>query len=397
VGSEQPFGVYVHWPFCAAKCPYCDFNSHVTREPPDEAAFLQAYAAEIAHMERLAPGRTVTSIFFGGGTPSLMRPETVGAILGQIAANWRLASDAEITLEANPSSVEAGRFRGYRDAGVNRLSLGVQSLDDRQLKLLGRLHDVRMALDAIALAQEIFPRMSFDLIYARPGQTPEEWERELRQALSFSAGHLSLYQLTIEDGTPFHDLHRAGRLAVPDADAAADLYDLTQELTGAAGLQRYEVSNHARPGDESRHNLVYWRYFDYAGIGPGAHGRLTQAGARIATHTLKGPQAWRQAVLRDGHGLAGTSTLSQREAADEMLVMGMRLGEGLDLDRLAGLTGLVPDSAAIERLAGYGLLETPQAGRLRVTAQGFLLVNAIVAELSRSLEAAPDPVRTRSA
>src|SRR5581483_9580216 len=274
VTSNAPFAVYVHWPFCLSKCPYCDFNSHVRHGGIDEARFLRAYLAEIGHWAGLAPGRRVTSVFFGGGTPSLMSPVTVGAILDAVARHWSVEADAEVTLEANPSSVEAGRFRGYRAAGVHRVSLGVQSFNDGELRFLGRLHNVAEARRAIELARAIFPRLSFDLIYARPGQTPDTWRAELGEALRLAADHLSLYQLTIEDGTPFAALYRAGKLKPPDEDASADLYAVTQEVCDRAGLPAYEISNHARPGAECRHNLVYWRYGEYAGIGPGAHGRL---------------------------------------------------------------------------------------------------------------------------
>jgi len=271
--AEESFGVYVHWPFCLSKCPYCDFNSHVRREPIDEPRFVRAFAAEIAATAARAPGRTVSTIFFGGGTPSLMQPATIAAVLDSIAQHWQVAPNAEITLEANPTSVEATRFRGYRTAGVNRVSLGVQALDDRILTELGRLHTAREALDAVAIARTVFGRYSFDLIYTRPGQQPAEWQRELKIALAEAGEHLSLYQLTIEPDTPFAALYAAGKLKLPDEDTARALYDTTQEICAAHGLPAYEVSNHARPGAECRHNLVYWRAHEYAGIGPGAHGR----------------------------------------------------------------------------------------------------------------------------
>ncbi len=286
------FGIYVHWPFCLSKCPYCDFNSHVRHGAIDEARFVRAFTAEIAATAARTPGRTVSTIFFGGGTPSLMQPATVGAILDAIARHWPVASDVEVTLEANPTSVEATRFRGFRAAGVNRVSLGVQALDDEALKQLGRLHSAREALAAVAIARATFDRYSFDLIYARPGQTPQAWAVELERAIAEAGEHLSLYQLTIEQETPFFALHAAGKLVTPDDDTARALYDTTQAVCAGAGLPAYEISNHARPGAECRHNLVYWRAHEYAGIGPGAHGRLDIDGTRYATATEKRPEAW---------------------------------------------------------------------------------------------------------
>ncbi|MFD0938178.1 radical SAM family heme chaperone HemW, partial [Methylobacterium trifolii] len=285
-GPDHPtrdagFGIYLHWPFCASKCPYCDFNSHVRHAPVDEPRYLAAFRAEIAHVAARTPGRTVTSVFLGGGTPSLMRPETVAGLLEAVAAAWAMAPEAEITLEANPTSVEAGRFRGYRTAGVNRVSLGVQAFDDASLKALGRLHSAAEAFEAIRIAQTAFARTSFDLIYARPGQTPAAWRAELTDAVARAAEHLSLYQLTIEPGTPFFGLAAAGRLVPPDDEVSRALYDVTQDVCGAAGLPAYEISNHARPGAQSRHNLLYWRYGEYAGIGPGAHGRLVTGAGRL--------------------------------------------------------------------------------------------------------------------
>ncbi|MFZ1815507.1 MAG: radical SAM family heme chaperone HemW [Rhizobiaceae bacterium] len=380
--SDQAFGVYVHWPFCAAKCPYCDFNSHVRHNPVDQALFVEAYRRELAHMASLSPGRTVTSIFFGGGTPSLMEPATVQAILDAIAGHWSIAPDAEISLEANPSSVEAGRFRGYRAAGVNRVSLGVQSLDDEQLRFLGRLHDAREARKAIAVARDIFPRMSFDMIYARPGQDMKSWERELSDALGLCADHLSLYQLTIEAGTPFFDLDRKGRLKVPDQDCAAELYELTQEITSAAGIPAYEVSNHAAKGAECRHNLVYWRYQDYVGTGPGAHGRLTLDGAKWATATWRNPEKWWQAASVDGHGMEVFESLLPVEAADEMLLMGLRLSEGVDLARHEEMAGHTCDPLRIRFLEEQGLVRQVGNSRLQVTQAGLLVLDAIVADLA---------------
>ena len=380
--NAEPFGVYVHWPFCAAKCPYCDFNSHVRHSPLDQAVFGEAYAREIAHMASLSPGREVTSIFFGGGTPSLMEVATVGKILDEISNNWAVASDCEITLEANPTSVEAERFRGYRSAGVNRLSMGVQSLDDAELKRLGRLHSAEEAIGAIHLARETFPRLSFDLIYSRPGQHAANWQAELNAALDLAADHLSLYQLTIEEGTPFFDLQEKGRLVIPDQDRAAELYELTLDITAARGLPAYEISNHAAPGAECQHNLVYWRYRDYAGIGPGAHGRLVIDGAKHATSTLKSPEDWWQKAMVDGHGMEAFERLSAEETGDEFLLMGLRLMEGIDPARYERLSGRTLDGSRIANLASDGFIEMGRSGKLRVTRSGSLLLDAIVADLA---------------
>ena len=380
--NAEPFGVYVHWPFCAAKCPYCDFNSHVRHSQLDQAVFGEAYAREIARMASLSPGREVTSIFFGGGTPSLMEVATVGKILDEISNNWAVASDCEITLEANPTSVEAERFRGYRSAGVNRLSMGVQSLDDAELKRLGRLHSAEEAIGAIHLARETFRRLSFDLIYSRPGQHAANWEAELNAALDLAADHLSLYQLTIEEGTPFFDLQEKGRLVIPDQDRAAELYELTLDITAARGLPAYEISNHAAPGAECQHNLVYWRYRDYAGIGPGAHGRLVIDGAKHATSTLKSPEDWWQKAMVDGHGMEAFERLSAEETGDEFLLMGLRLMEGIDPARYERLSGRTLDASRIANLASDGFIETGRSGKLRVTRSGSLLLDAIVADLA---------------
>ncbi|MGU3662656.1 radical SAM family heme chaperone HemW [Methylobacterium sp. A49B] len=379
---DAGFGIYLHWPFCAAKCPYCDFNSHVRHGGVDESRFLDAFRAEIANAAGRTPGRAVTSVFLGGGTPSLMQPATVAGLLDAVAAHWTVASDAEITLEANPSSVEAGRFRGYRAAGINRVSLGVQALDDTALKALGRLHDVAQALDAIRVAQAVFDRTSFDLIYARSDQTPELWRAELREALDRAAEHLSLYQLTIEPGTPFHGLAAAGKLVIPDDDTGRALYDVTQELCAGAGLPAYEISNHARPGAESRHNLLYWRYGEYAGIGPGAHGRLVTAHGRVGTITERSPEAWLARVERDGHGIVETEMLSAADQADEFLVMGLRLAEGIDPARYAALKGRPLNGNRVGMLVGDGLLERRPGGRIAATARGAPVLNALVAELA---------------
>ncbi len=382
--NDEPaaFGVYVHWPFCLSKCPYCDFNSHVRHAAIDEPRFARAFAAEIAATAARAPGRTVSSIFFGGGTPSLMQPATIAAVLDSISRHWHVAADAEITLEANPTSVEAARFRGYRLAGVNRVSLGVQALDDRALGALGRLHSAREALDAVAIARSVFDRYSFDLIYARPQQTPAEWAEELKLALAEAAEHLSLYQLTIEQETPFATLHAAGKLIIPDDDTARALYDTTQEVCAAHGLVAYEISNHARPGSECRHNLVYWRAQEYAGVGPGAHGRLDIDGARHATATEKRHEAWLQRVERDGHGLITDDVLTREEMAAEFLLMGLRLAEGIDPARYTALMNRPLDPVRIAALREHGLVETTDAGRLRVSMPGFPVLDAVVADLA---------------
>jgi len=379
------FGIYVHWPFCASKCPYCDFNSHVRAGGIDEARFLAAYQRELAHWATMRREPTVHSVFFGGGTPSLMSATTVGTILDTIARHWRIAPDAEITLEANPSSVEAARFRAYRAAGVNRVSLGVQSFDDAQLKALGRLHSATEAKAGIAVARETFERFSFDLIYARPRQTPEDWRRELGQALDLADRHLSLYQLTIEPETPFAQLHAAGKLAVPDPDAALALYEITQEMTERAGLPAYEISNHAAPGEESRHNLLYWRYGEYVGVGAGAHGRLILDGRRHAIVTEKQPERWLERVEKTGHGAIEITPLSAAEQADEALLMGLRLAEGLDLDRLAAVGGLAPAANTIDDLIGLELLEWCGPRRLRAAKDGRFVLNEVVLQLAAAL------------
>ncbi len=376
------FGVYVHWPFCLSKCPYCDFNSHVRHAAIDEDRFARAFVREIETTAARAPGREVTSIFLGGGTPSLMQPQTVGRILDAIGQHWRVASDAEVTLEANPTSVEATRFRGYRAAGVNRVSLGVQALDDASLKMLGRLHSAREALDAVAIARSAFERYSFDLIYARPDQTPEMWAGELRHAIAEAAEHLSLYQLTIEEGTPFFGLHAAGKLKTPDESLARALYDVTQEICGEHGLPAYEISNHARAGAECRHNLVYWRGEEYAGIGPGAHGRLDSGGLRHAIATEKRPEAWLMRVEATGHGVVTDDILNSEERADEYLLMGLRLNEGIDPGRYATLSGRALDPGRIALLTAEGAITVDDDGRLRVTQSGFPVLDAVVADLA---------------
>jgi oxygen-independent coproporphyrinogen-3 oxidase len=372
--DKTPLALYVHWPFCVSKCPYCDFNSHV-RDTVDQDAWRDALLADLAHEARALPGRTLGSIFFGGGTPSLMPPATVAAILDAAQTHWPPTADIEITLEANPSSVEAARFADIAAAGVNRVSLGLQSLDAAALRFLDRAHGVDEGLVALATAQRHFGRVSFDLIYALPDQSLAAWEAELARALSFGTEHLSLYQLTIEPGTRFATEAARGRLTIPDGDAAADLFEATRALTNAAGIPAYETSNHARPGAESRHNLTYWRYRDYAGIGPGAHGRR----GGLATQRHKKPENWLSGVARNGHGLQIEDPLVPHDRASEALVMGLRLREGVDLTHVAALAGgTAPiDWAQVERLAAQGLV-AQDPGRLRVSEAGTLLLDAIL-------------------
>ena len=379
---SEKFGVYVHWPFCAAKCPYCDFNSHVRHGGIDEARFVAAYRREIASMAERTPGRAISSIFFGGGTPSLMSERTVAAILDELACRWDIEDTVEVSLEANPNSADADRFRGYRDAGVNRLSLGVQALNDDDLKKLGRLHDAKEALDAIALARKTFPRLSFDLIYARPEQSVVQWSAELTAAIGYAADHLSLYQLTIEPETPFKALYDAGKLIVPGNDLAADLYTATQEICAEHGLPAYEISNHAAPGAECRHNLLYWRYGEYVGVGPGAHGRLIDGDTRRATATEQHPERWLERVEESGTGLITDDLLTAEETGDEFLLMGLRLTEGVDLSRYEALTGRRLSSVRRTDLISHGLVEEIRGGRLRTTASGALVLDAIVADLA---------------
>ena len=376
------FGVYVHWPFCASKCPYCDFNSHVHRGPFDEDAYVRAYEREIAYAAELTPGRIVQSIFFGGGTPSLMSPSATGRIIDAIASHWAVEDGAEITLEANPTSVEVDRFRGFRTAGVNRVSLGVQSLRPGPLAELGRLHTVDQAVAAVRVAQSVFDRSSFDLIYARPKQTLEDWEDELKEALWMAQGHISLYQLTIEQGTRYFDLHRAGKLQMPDEDLSADFYELTQELTAEAGMPAYEISNHARPGQESQHNMLYWRYGEYAGIGPGAHGRLMINNQRHATAAEKMPFDWQKKVVAKGHGMVVDDVLTWEEQGDEYLVMGLRLKEGISPSRFTAISGRQISARQIDTLKGYGFVETLPNGNIRVTDRGWPVLDAVVADLA---------------
>ncbi len=378
--AAEPLARYIHWPFCVSKCPYCDFNSHVRAEV-DMDQWRTALLADLAREAALTPGRPLSSIFFGGGTPSLMPPQIVSALIAAAERHWGFTPDIEITLEANPSSVEAARFADIAAAGVNRVSLGLQALEDAALHFLGRAHDVREGLSALDTAQAAFARVSFDLSYARPGQDEASWEAELARALAFGTGHLSLYQLTIEPGTRFATLVAQGKLAPADPDHGATLYELTQAMTGAVGIPAYEISNHARAGQESRHNLTYWRYGDYLGIGPGAHGRR----GGMATLRHKKPENWMAAVERKGDGLQSAVPLAPDEQATEALLMGLRLGEGVDLERIARLSGLARDAlvdeAAIGRLAALGLVQREAAHRLRVLPPGMLLLDAILPEI----------------
>jgi len=377
--ADEPIALYVHWPFCVSKCPYCDFNSHV-RASIDSDAWRAALLSDLAHEAALNGGRRLSSIFFGGGTPSLMPPDIVGALIDAATRHWRPTGDIEITLEANPSSVEAARFADLAAAGVNRVSLGLQSLENEALHFLGRAHDVREGLAALEVAQSTFGRVNFDLIYARPGQSLADWESELARGLSFGTDHLSLYQLTIEPGTRFATLVAQGKLNPADPDHAADLYEQTQAMTAAAGIPAYEISNHARPGQESRHNLTYWRYGDYVGVGPGAHGRRDG----LATLRHRKPENWMTAVERNGHGLQGEEPLDGRDRAREALLMGLRLAEGVDLDRIARLSGLpvdmLVDRDAVARIAGHGMIRQ-DGQRLRVDPAGMLLLDAILPEI----------------
>jgi putative oxygen-independent coproporphyrinogen III oxidase len=380
----NPLAIYIHWPFCQSKCPYCDFNSYARRTIGEEQ-YLEAALSELDHYAAETRGRPLSSIFFGGGTPSLMMPRTVGELLDKIAALWPVESACEITLEANPSSVESDRFEGYRIAGVNRVSIGVQSLLDEQLRFLGRLHTAAEARHALEVAGRCFERISFDLIYARPGQTEFEWCSELREALALARGHLSLYQLTIEPETAFFDLYRQGKLRTPGADLSADLYTLTQEMCEAAGLPAYEVSNHAAPGQESRHNLTYWRYGDYVGIGPGAHGRLTAGERKYATAAEKAPAAWYAKVNVCGSGCEERFELHTRQQAEEAVLMGLRLREGLDLAVLSAKTGFSPALQVIAPLEAEGLLQR-DGDWLKTTMRGRLVLNALVEAIAAGLE-----------
>jgi len=382
--DQGDLAVYIHWPFCLSKCPYCDFNSHV-RDGIDQRRWRRALIADLDHVAGETAGRRVTSIFFGGGTPSLMEPATVAALLDRAAARWRLGGEVEVTLEANPSSVEAARFRALRHAGVNRLSLGVQALDDRALRFLGRGHDAAQALAAIDQARQHFDRFSFDLIYGRPGQTLAAWRDELDWAVTLAGDHLSVYQLTIEPGTAFAAAAR-GDFTLPDDDLAGALYEATQTALDHAGLAAYEISNHARPGGESRHNLTYWRYGDYVGIGPGAHGRLTADGGKVATRQLRAPETWLAAVESGGHGRQESLRLAPGDQRREMLMMGLRLAEGVEHARFHAETGAeieaALDTVRLDDLVDGGFVVLDERG-LRATAAGRQRLNAILAVLVR--------------
>ena len=380
--KPSAFGIYVHWPFCKAKCPYCDFNSHVRHQAVDTVGFAASLVTELKWMAERTQGRIVSSIFFGGGTPSLMPPAAVAQVLDAISALWLVDAQSEITLEANPTSVEAANFRGYRVAGVNRVSVGVQALDEADLKALGRQHTPEEALQAFRLAAKIFPRVSFDMIYARPRQTLENWRAELTRALAEQQGHMSLYQLTIEPETRYAHLFAAGLLKIPDEDLAADLYDLTQELTAKAGLECYEISNHAKPSHESQHNLLYWRYGEYAGVGPGAHGRLVDGNNVLATATEKHPETWRQLVETQGHGLIQIEDTPMASQAREQLLMGLRIDEGIDLIRYESLAGKPMDQRKISAMMELGLVAMSGNSRLAATQSGRRVLNSVIAELA---------------
>lgn len=377
--TGDPLALYIHWPFCVSKCPYCDFNSHV-RDGIDVDAWRAALLADMSHEAALEPGRPLASIFFGGGTPSLMPPALVGDLLSAAEQHWGFAPDIEITLEANPNSVEAARFADIASAGVNRVSLGLQALEDEALHFLGRAHSVKEGLAALDTAQSVFSRVSFDLIYARPDQSEADWQAELAQALSYGTGHLSLYQLTIEPGTRFATLVAQGKLTPADPDHGATLYELTQDMTGTAGIPAYEISNHARPGEQSRHNLTYWRYGDYLGIGPGAHGRR----GGVASLRHKKPENWMSAVSRNGHGIQSEEPLPAEDRAREALLMGLRLGEGVDLAHIAARSGVsesqLIDAQAVHQLQRHGLVRL-EGSHLQIAPSGMLLLDAILPEI----------------
>ncbi len=373
------FGLYVHWPFCQAKCPYCDFNSHVSREI-DQSRWLRAYLSELDRVAAETSGRVLNTVFFGGGTPSLMDPEVVAAILERVRRLWPTSNDMEITLEANPGSVEAGKFVAFRDGGVNRISMGIQALNDRDLQRLGRIHSVDEAKKAFEIARKTFDRVSFDLIYARQDQTLSQWQSELREALSMAIDHLSLYQLTIEHGTAFGDRYERGKLrGLPEDDLAADMYEVTQEICAQAGMLSYEVSNYAASGSESRHNKVYWRYGDYVGIGPGAHGRMTLNGQRYAVESWRNPTKWLDSA-EDRNGENVRETISKDGQASELLLMGLRLTEGVSLSRYAALAGKPLEGERVENLIDLGIIKR-EGDILRVLPQGRMVLNSVLAEL----------------
>ena len=381
--DPRGFGIYIHWPFCKAKCPYCDFNSHV-RERIEEESWRESYLKELAHYAAMVPGRTVSSIFFGGGTPSLMNPVTAEAIIDAVARHWRIANDVEITLEANPTSVETGKLRDFRGAGVNRISMGIQALDDADLKFLGRQHSQQEALQALGLAAETFDRFTFDLIYARPGQSVAAWEAELRRALTFAADHISLYQLTIETGTVFEQAYARGDFALPPEDVQAELYEMTAAILGDAGMADYEISNYANPGSESRHNLTYWRYGDYVGIGPGAHGRLTLDDRKLATRQHRAPERWLEMVAEQGHATRQFDEVDRDARLAELTMMGLRLAEGIPLTRFEAEGGrsfaACIDAARLARLGEAGFLQLGD-GRLKATQAGRQRLDAVLVEL----------------
>ncbi|UWR30029.1 radical SAM family heme chaperone HemW [Sulfitobacter sp. W002] len=379
--QQGGFGLYIHWPFCEAKCPYCDFNSHVSRRI-DQAAWRDAYLAELQRAADETPGRVLNAVFFGGGTPSLMNPDVVADIIAAIRRHWPTANDLELTLEANPGSVEAGRFAAYRQAGVSRVSMGIQALNDPDLKRLGRLHSAKEAMTAFDIARNTFERVSFDLIYGRQDQTAAQWEAELKQALSLAIDHISLYQLTIEQGTAFGDRYARGKLrGLPDEGLGADMFTLTQDICNDMGMPAYEVSNHARDGAQSRHNLIYWRYGDYIGIGPGAHGRLTLGGQKLATVAYSNPQRWLDGVAK-GEAEKPRTAISRSEQATEFLLMGLRLKEGVDLARYTDIAGHEIDEKAVDHLQDIGMAKR-EAGRLIVSDQGVIVLNAVIETLLR--------------
>jgi len=381
--AEDQLSLYIHWPFCKFKCPYCDFNSHV-RERVEHKDWASAYIRELQYYRELIGPRHIQSIFFGGGTPSLMEPATVATVIDTIHDLWGLPQGTEVTLEANPTSVEINKLQGFKTAGVNRVSLGIQALNDADLKRLGRQHSAAEGVAAFGVASKIFSRFSFDLIYARPDQTPDLWRAELAEALKMAGGHMSLYQLTIEEGTQYHTLHQRGELIVPDDDAGATLYEITQEMTEGAGLPAYEISNHARPGDESRHNMVYWRYGDYAGVGPGAHGRLTLDGEKFATRAHRAPEMWMERVNAKGHGAHDMEPVDAKDRGRELLLMGLRLMEGVSLANFqketdTGLSDFV-NPKRVKMLEDEGLL-TLADNRLTATVKGRQRLNAVLAYL----------------
>ena len=374
------FGVYIHWPFCMHKCPYCDFNSHVSREI-DQKQWREALLSDIRSSAEELPDRKVDTVFFGGGTPSLMPPETVAAVIEELRVVWRLSPEAEISLEANPTSVEAGRFAGYSDAGVNRVSMGIQSLRDADLKALGRMHTVAEARAAFDVARKQFDRVSFDLIYARQNQTVDDWEKELTEAIDMAVDHLSLYQLTIEKGTRFGEMYERGTLRnLPNDSVATDMYFRTQEVCEQHGLPAYETSNHARPGAESQHNLIYWRYGDYVGIGPGAHGRITVGGQKLATETYSDPNQWLAQVGKSGWGRKSVEVVSAEDQANEYLMMSLRLAEGSNLDRYASLKGDALDSMNLEGMLSAGFVSR-EGATIKTTPKGQPLLNAVLRQL----------------